>query len=121
MTVDPLGTETEAPLTVTSMSLLGAAAGCCDAELLVWTALSARLQTGASREARRPCAASDRCLSTMADLTGAMMLHRLLENKLDCAFGLCPYYRLSHCHAVNQMDACDQQARLKLKTFQLFD
>ena len=90
MTVDPLGTETEAPLMVTSMSLLGAAAGCCDAELLVWSALSARLQTGASREARRPCAASDRCLSTMADLTGAMMLHKLLENKLDCAFGLMP-------------------------------
>ncbi len=79
MTVDPLGMETEAPLTVTSMSLLEAAAGCCDAELLVWTALSARLQTEARREARRPCAASERCLSTMAGLTGAMMFHRLPE------------------------------------------
>ena len=35
MTVDPLGMDTEFPLTVTSMSLLGAAAGCCEAEQVV--------------------------------------------------------------------------------------
>lgn len=75
MTVDPLGMETEAPLTVTSMSLLGAAAGCSDAEQVVWNVLSAgaALHTGACRAARRLCAASDRRLSTVADLPDAMM------------------------------------------------
>ena len=75
MTVDPLGMDTGAPLTVTSMSLLAAAAGCCDAEQLVWNVLSAaaNVPTGASRQARRLCAASDRRLNTIADLACAMM------------------------------------------------
>jgi len=84
MTVDPLGMETELPLTVTSMSLLGAAAGCCDAEELAWNGLSASTlpHTGASREARRLCAASERRLRTMADLAGAMIPLRMRSHTL---------------------------------------
>ena len=79
MTVDPLGMDTGAPLTVTSMwSEAGAA--CCCADVLVCRHLSEVLTQGArDLQARRLCAACDRRPSPIAALPWTMCKADLTE------------------------------------------